>query len=65
MKCLACQNILTDVEQKRKYSNHEDIKDPEARYIGLCNKCFRTAFHEDELELDDNTMIMDKEGDCY
>ena len=45
MKCLSCDVVLTDVEQKRKYSNHVEIYNPEDRYIGLCNKCFNKLIY--------------------
>ena len=51
MKCCSCDVVLSDDEQKRKYKNHGEIKNPEDKYINLCNKCFKSAFFEDdELE---------------
>jgi len=50
MRCLACDVILTEPEQERKYKNHEEIKNPEHKYIGLCNKCYKGAMFDDELE---------------
>jgi formate-dependent nitrite reductase cytochrome c552 subunit len=39
MRCLACNVELTDNEAKRKFANHEEIKNPEDKYICLCNNC--------------------------
>lgn len=51
--CLSCNHILTDDETVRKYDNWEKIKNPEDRYIGLCNKCLRQSdlngYLEDEF----------------
>lgn len=64
MKCLSCDVILNDVEQERKYSNHEEIKNPEQKYIGLCNVCFKGAmFNDDQLEYHETPI--DAGGDCY
>jgi hypothetical protein len=41
MRCLACNVELTDEEANRKFENHEEIKAPEDKYIGLCNHCMR------------------------
>jgi hypothetical protein len=51
MHCLSCDVILTDKEQQKKYKNHEEIKNPEEKYINLCNRCLSDAhFDDDELE---------------
>lgn len=51
MKCLSCDVILNDKEQVRKYKNHEEILNPEDKYIGLCNRCLSGAhFDDDGLE---------------
>ena len=63
MKCCSCDVVLSDDEQKRKYKNHEEIKNPEDRYVGLCNRCFKNAFFEnEELEYHEPTLM--EEGDC-
>ena len=52
--------MLSDDEQKRKYKNHEEIKNPEDKYINLCNKCFKSAFFEDdELEYHEPDLDVD------
>lgn len=48
MKCLACDAVLTDREQLQKYRNHEEIKNPEHKYIGLCTSCFSAGQFDDE-----------------
>ena len=63
MKCLACDVVLTDKEQERKYSNHEEIKNPEMKYIGLCNRCFTNAMFDDEVLEYHETSVFE-EGDC-
>ena len=64
MKCLSCDVILSEPEQKRKYKNHEEIKNPELKYIGLCNRCYKSAMFDDE-ELEAHAILTDIEGDCY
>lgn len=39
MRCLACNKELSDKEANKKYVNHEEIKNPEDKYIGLCAHC--------------------------
>jgi hypothetical protein len=39
MRCLACDCRLSDREANRKYTNYQEIKNPEARYIMLCDDC--------------------------
>lgn len=39
MRCLSCNCNLSDREANRKYDNHAEIANPEARYIGLCDDC--------------------------
>jgi len=51
MRCLSCNCNLSDREANRKYNNHEEIKNPESRYIGLCDDCIidtDLAYLEDE-----------------
>lgn len=50
MRCLSCNIALTDKEASRKFKNHEEIKNPEDKYIGLCSHCLGTT-DIDELEL--------------
>lgn len=46
MRCLACNKELSDKEANKKYANHEEIKNPEDKYIGLCSHCLRDE-HDD------------------
>ncbi len=39
MRCLSCNCNLSDREANRKYENWQEIKNPESRYIGLCDDC--------------------------
>lgn len=39
MRCLACNVELSDHEAKRKFANHEQISNPEDKYLCLCNNC--------------------------
>ena len=41
MRCRACNVILSDREASRKFTNHADIANPEARYIDLCDHCMK------------------------
>lgn len=59
--CKACNRILNDEEASIKWHNHEEIKNPEDRYINLCTKCLRSSdlteyadsdYEEVESELD-------------
>lgn len=55
MKCLSCDKILSDKEAGRKYSMWREIKNPEARYIGLCDPCLKESdvdYIEDPLQDD-------------
>jgi len=56
MHCLACDRLLTDKEASRKFINHEDIKNPEEKYIGLCSRC---SIDDDEL----NHELLEEEVD--
>jgi hypothetical protein len=51
MRCLACNVELTDKEANKKYLNHEEIKNPEDKYIGLCSHCLCDSDGELDLEL--------------
>lgn len=48
MHCLACNVILDDKEQLRKYKNHQTILNPEDRYINLCTHCIQDG----QIEVD-------------
>jgi hypothetical protein len=50
MRCLSCNVALSDKEASRKFKNHEEIRNPEDKYIGLCAHCLGSA-EIDELEL--------------
>lgn len=50
MRCLACNAELSDKEANKKYANHEEIKNPEDKYIGLCSRCLSDA--ESDLDTD-------------
>jgi hypothetical protein len=50
MKCMACDDILTDKEATRKVINPEAVG--ENRFVDLCNKCFHTI--RDMVNTDDN-----------
>lgn len=41
IRCLACDENLSDREANRKYVNWRDISNSEQRYIGLCDCCIR------------------------
>jgi hypothetical protein len=50
MRCLSCNTALSDKESVRKFKNHEEIKNPEDKYICLCDRCLYGAeFDDDEL----------------
>lgn len=39
MRCLSCNCNLSDREATRKFEDWEQIKNPEARYVSLCDDC--------------------------
>lgn len=39
MRCRACNEIMSDRENSRKYLTAEKIKNPEEQFIGLCDRC--------------------------
>lgn len=39
MRCRSCDCSMSDRETNRKYSSWREIKNPEDRYIGLCDGC--------------------------
>lgn len=51
MKCLSCDVILSESEQNRKYKNYEEIKNPEDRFINLCDSCL----YYSDLDVDNLT----------
>jgi hypothetical protein len=48
MRCLSCNKALSDKEANRKFKNHEEIKNPEDKYMGLCDCCLGGAELDDE-----------------
>jgi hypothetical protein len=57
MRCLACDCNLSDREANRKYENWQEIKNPESRYIMLCDDCIvdtDLTFYEDSTLSNDN-----------
>jgi hypothetical protein len=58
MRCLACNCELTDNEANRKFANHTEIKNPEAKYVGLCSNCLS----DDEDFADD---LINPYGEVY
>jgi hypothetical protein len=52
VRCLACNVELNAFEQRRKYKHHEQIANPEDKYIGLCDRCFYQG-DLDELNLEE------------
>jgi hypothetical protein len=55
MRCLACNSALNDKDASRKFKNHEEIKNPEDKYIGLCTPCLGGA-ELDELEVSQDVL---------
>ena len=57
MRCLSCDNSMSDREANRKYVDWRKIQNTEDRYIGLCDSCLQDSdlFYVDPLdpELDD------------
>jgi hypothetical protein len=53
MRCLSCNEILTDYEATRRSANTEE-------YIDLCNLCFRDV--KDDLKTIDRTDLVS--DDC-
>lgn len=55
MKCQSCDKILSDKEAGRKFSFWREMKNPEERYIGLCDVCLKMSevnYVEDPLQND-------------
>lgn len=55
MRCLACNDNLTDKEAGRKYTHWREIKNPEERYVGLCTGCLKEA----GIEVLENPLLED------
>lgn len=68
MKCLSCDAVMNDKEANRKYLNHEEIKNPEEKYIGLCDRCLSDSdlvyYKEDADTIEIETEVVDLTGDC-
>ena len=58
-RCLSCNRILSSRESTRKYRNYEQIANPEHRYIGLCNSCYRDV----EIDSVENTSLPDNDAE--
>lgn len=57
MRCLACDCNLSDKEANRKFLNYTEIKNPEDRYIGLCDPCLKDS----EIEAIEENILNDEE----
>ena len=62
MHCLACDTMLSDMEANRKYSSWREIKNPEERYIGLCNDCINTTDLKVIASPNGEEVIFDEDG---
>lgn len=61
MRCLACDCRLSDREANRKYANYQEIKNPESRYIMLCDDCIQdTDLNFVETQLDGEELEAEK-----
>ena len=49
MYCFSCQARLSDKESSRKFKNHEQIKNPEEKYLNLCNRCISDSDLEEDV----------------
>ena len=47
MRCLSCDEALSDKEASRKYPEPERIANPEDRYIMLCDRCIKDTDFDD------------------
>jgi hypothetical protein len=54
MRCRACNEAMSDQEAARKYPEPERIKNPEDRYIGLCNPCLKGSDLVEMVPLEDS-----------
>lgn len=43
MYCFSCSKRLSDKEAAIKFEHHEEIKNPEDRYVNLCTSCLRES----------------------
>lgn len=59
MRCLACNVLLTKEEQQRKFKDSSSIKNPEHRYVGLCNSCLGVGTSDDLS--DDFDFVVDED----
>ena len=65
MKCLSCDNFMTDREANRKYENWSELPEGEDRYIGLCDRCIvSTDLNYYENSSSSNEEQNDDEFDC-
>jgi hypothetical protein len=70
MRCLSCNDELTDKEANRKFLDAEHIKNPEDQYIGLCDGCLSHSdlsyYNEepDTAEVTNLDDVLDLTGDC-
>ncbi len=53
MRCLACNENLSDREANRKYPDAHKIKNPEDRYIMLCDPCIKLTDLVERIPLED------------
>lgn len=66
MRCLSCDEGLSDREANRKYINYREIKNPEERYIGLCDSCLReTDLQYPDVEVLNSETIGDGDNDDW
>lgn len=56
MRCLSCNEAMSDKETNRKYVDWKNIPNTEDRYIGLCDTCIRDT---DLFYLDNNDPELD------
>jgi hypothetical protein len=61
MRCLACNVILTEEEQQRKFTSAGDKGNPESQYVMLCNSCLGVGTEDDLSE--DLGIIIEEDTD--
>lgn len=61
MRCLACNVILSEEEQQRKFTSCGNKGNPESQYVMLCNSCLGIGT-DDDLS-DDLGIITDDDTD--
>lgn len=59
MRCLACNVILTEEEQQRKFTSADSSANPEDQYVMLCNDCLGIGT-DDDLS-DDLGLVQEEE----